>query len=198
MKRSFDLITSLALIVVLLPLLVLLSIAVLCLLGRPVLFVQERPGRGGVIFRMHKFRSMSDARDDSGSLLPDDLRLGRFGSFLRKTSLDELPELFDVLRGRMSLVGPRPLLPEYLDLYNADQARRHDVRPGITGWAQVKGRNALSWPEKFEYDLWYVDNRTFLLDLKIMYLTGLQVLKISETSQSGSVTMTRFTGNDQS
>ena len=146
---------------------------------------------------MHKFRTMSNSRDSSGNLLADEQRLGRFGSFLRRTSLDELPELFDVLRGRMSLVGPRPLLPEYMALYNADQARRHEVKPGVTGWAQVMGRNSLSWEEKFMYDVWYVENRTFLLDLKILMRTVGQVLKTSQTTGSGSVTMTKFTGSEK-
>lgn len=197
MKRTFDVIASIILILLLIPLMAVVTLAVLCLLGWPVLFAQDRPGMGGRVFRMHKFRTMSDSRDSSGNLLADERRLGRFGSFLRKTSLDELPELFDVLRGRMSLVGPRPLLTEYLDLYNADQARRHEVKPGVTGWAQVMGRNSLSWEEKFMYDVWYVENRTFLLDLKILLRTVSQVLKTSQATGSGSVTMTKFTGSEK-
>ena len=197
MKRTFDVIASIILILLLFPLMAGVMLAVLCSLGWPVLFSQDRPGIEGRVFRMHKFRTMSNSRDSSGNLLADDQRLGRFGSFLRRTSLDELPELFDVLRGRMSLVGPRPLLPEYMALYNADQARRHEVKPGVTGWAQVMGRNSLSWEEKFMYDVWYVENRTFLLDLKILMRTVGQVLKTSQTTGSGSVTMTKFTGSEK-
>lgn len=197
MKRTFDVIASIILILLLFPLMAGVMLAVLCSLGWPVLFSQDRPGIEGRVFRMHKFRTMSNSRDSSGNLLADDQRLGRFGSFLRRTSLDELPELFDVLRGRMSLVGPRPLLPEYMALYNADQARRHEVKPGVTGWAQVMGRNSLSWEEKFMYDVWYVENRTFLLDLKILLRTVGQVLKTSQTTGSGSVTMTKFTGSEK-
>lgn len=197
MKRIFDVIASIILILLLFPLMAGVMLAVLCSLGWPVLFSQDRPGIEGRVFRMHKFRTMSNSRDSSGNLLADEQRLGRFGSFLRRTSLDELPELFDVLRGRMSLVGPRPLLPEYMALYNADQARRHEVKPGVTGWAQVMGRNSLSWEEKFMYDVWYVENRTFLLDLKILMRTVGQVLKTSQTTGSGSVTMTKFTGSEK-
>ena len=197
MKRTFDVIASIILILLLSPLMAGVMLAVLCSLGWPVLFSQDRPGIEGRVFRMHKFRTMSNSRDSSGNLLADELRLGRFGSFLRRTSLDELPELFDVLRGRMSLVGPRPLLPEYMALYNADQARRHEVKPGVTGWAQVMGRNSLSWEEKFMYDVWYVENRTFLLDLKILLRTVGQVFKTSQTTGSGSVTMTKFTGSEK-
>lgn len=197
MKRTFDVIASIILILLLSPLMAGVMLAVLCSLGWPVLFSQDRPGIEGRVFRMHKFRTMSNSRDSSGNLLADELRLGRFGSFLRRTSLDELPELFDVLRGRMSLVGPRPLLPEYMALYNADQARRHEVKPGVTGWAQVMGRNSLSWEEKFMYDVWYVENRTFLLDLKILLRTVGQVFKTSQTTGSGSVTMTKFTGSEE-
>lgn len=197
MKRIFDVIASIILILLLFPLMAGVMLAVLCSLGWPVLFSQDRPGIEGRVFRMHKFRTMSNSRDSSGNLLADEQRLGRFGSFLRRTSLDELPELFDVLRGRMSLVGPRPLLPEYMALYNADQARRHEVKPGVTGWAQVMGRNSLSWEEKFMYDVWYVENRTFLLDLKILLRTVGQVLKTSQTTGSGSVTMTKFTGSEK-
>ena len=197
MKRTFDVIASIILILLLSPLMAGVMLAVLCSLGWPVLFSQDRPGIEGRVCRMHTFRTMSNSRDSSGNLLADELRLGRFGSFLRRTSLDELPELFDVLRGRMSLVGPRPLLPEYMALYNADQARRHEVKPGVTGWAQVMGRNSLSWEEKFMYDVWYVENRTFLLDLKILLRTVGQVFKTSQTTGSGSVTMTKFTGSEE-
>ena len=196
MKRFFDVVMSVILLVLLAPILALIVVVIAIRLGRPILFTQERPGIGGKVFSLHKFRSMSNARDSDGELLPDDQRLDGFGRLLRSTSLDELPELWDVLCGRMSLVGPRPLLPEYLPLYDEQQARRHDVRPGITGWAQVKGRNSLSWKEKFELDVWYVENRTMLLDIKILFMTIAQVTRVAETRQSGFATMTRFTGND--
>ena len=195
MKRFIDLVASLVLLVLLSPLLVIVGVCVLFTMGWPVFFMQRRPGRGGKIFALLKFRTMSGAKDSEGNLLPDAQRLGRLGSFLRRSSLDELPELINVIRGEMSLVGPRPLLPEYLPLYNEHQARRHEIRPGITGWAQVKGRNALSWPEKFDLDVWYVDNQSLPLDLKIMWMTIGQVLRTSEVSESGQATMSRFTGN---
>ena len=195
MKRFIDLVASLVLLVLLSPLLVIVGVCVLITMGWPVFFIQRRPGRGGKIFALLKFRTMSGAKDSEGNLLPDAQRLGRLGSFLRRSSLDELPELINVIRGEMSLVGPRPLLPEYLPLYNEHQARRHEIRPGITGWAQVKGRNALSWPEKFDLDVWYVDNQSLPLDLKIMWMTIGQVLRTSEVSESGQATMSRFTGN---
>ncbi|MDG2422743.1 MAG: sugar transferase [Phycisphaerales bacterium] len=195
MKRFIDLVASLVLLVLLSPLLVIVGVCVLITMGWPVFFMQRRPGRGGKIFALLKFRTMSGAKDSEGNLLPDAQRLGRLGSFLRRSSLDELPELINVIRGEMSLVGPRPLLPEYLPLYNEHQARRHEIRPGITGWAQVKGRNALSWPEKFDLDVWYVDNQSLPLDLKIMWMTIGQVLRTSEVSESGQATMSRFTGN---
>lgn len=196
MKRFFDVVVSALLLVLLAPILLLIVVVIALRLGRPVLFTQLRPGLGGEVFKLHKFRSMSDARGEDGQLLPDEQRLGRFGRLLRGTSLDELPELWDVLRGRMSLVGPRPLLPEYLPLYDERQARRHEVRPGITGWAQVRGRNTLSWEEKFELDVWYVENRGMLLDIRILFMTVAQVFRVSETRQDGFATMTRFTGND--
>lgn len=198
MKRLFDVVFSTILLVVLAPLLLAIIMIVAIRIGRPVFFVQERPGLNGTLFRLHKFRSMNNARDEAGNLLPDVDRLDRFGRFLRNTSLDELPELWDVLIGRMSLVGPRPLLPEYLPLYNEQQARRHEVRPGITGWAQVKGRNHLSWEEKFKLDVWYVDNRSVWLDIRILFMTIGQVIRVNEANQSNMVTMTRFTGNDSS
>lgn len=164
-------------------------------MGSGVLFRQERPGLGGAPFYLIKFRTMHHATDTDGSLLRDGERLTRLGGFLRSTSLDELPELWNVLKGEMSLVGPRPLLMEYLPLYSAEQARRHEVLPGITGWAQVNGRNAISWEEKFALDVWYVDNRSFGLDLKILLLTALKVLKREGISAAGESTMPRFTGS---
>ena len=195
MKRALDVLLSLlALAVVGFPLLLLIY-QVRRKLGRPVFFNQSRPGYQGRSFNMVKFRTMTDARSSDGELLPDADRLTSLGRFLRATSLDELPELWNVLKGDMSLVGPRPLLTEYLPLYSAEQARRHDVRPGITGWAQVNGRNALSWEEKFRLDVWYVDNRTLWLDIKILWLTVRKVLKRDGISAAGEATMPRFTGS---
>jgi sugar transferase EpsL len=172
-----------------------LALSVRILLGRPVLFRQLRPGLHARPFALLKFRTMTDARDEHGHLLPDSVRLTRFGRLLRRTSLDELPELFNVIAGDMSLVGPRPLLMEYLPLYTPEQARRHEVRPGITGWAQVNGRNAISWEEKFRLDVWYVDNRSMLLDLRILYTTALKVLTAQGITQPGSATASRFRGS---
>ena len=166
-------------------------------LGSPMLFRQIRPGQHGKPFRMFKFRTMLDAADENGDPLSDEKRLAAFGRFLRSTSLDELPGLWSVLRGDMSLVGPRPLLMEYLPLYSDEQARRHEVRPGITGWAQVNGRNAISWEEKFALDVWYVDNRTFWLDLKILWLTAVKVVRKDDISADGEATMPRFTGANE-
>ena len=194
MKRLFDIVISALALVILSPVLLVLAFLVRLRLGSPVLFRQIRPGKDGKPFEMMKFRSMTEARDRHGQLLSDAERLPRFGKLLRSTSLDELPELFNVLKGDMSLVGPRPLLMEYLPLYSDEQARRHAVRPGLTGWAQINGRNALSWEEKFAHDIWYVDNRSFWLDVKILYLTFLAVLKRSGVSAEGEATMTRFTG----
>ncbi|MCG6121918.1 MAG: sugar transferase [Microvirga sp.] len=194
-KRAFDLALSLAALLALSPALLLLAALVRVKLGSPVLFRQARPGLHGAIFTMLKFRTMTDARDAQGRPLPDAERLTPFGRWLRSTSLDELPELINVLRGEMSLVGPRPLLPEYLPLYTPEQARRHDVRPGITGWAQVNGRNALSWEEKFALDLWYVDNRSFRLDLRILALTALKVARREGVTSEGSATADRFRGS---
>jgi lipopolysaccharide/colanic/teichoic acid biosynthesis glycosyltransferase len=195
-KRVFDIAVSGVALLVLAPVLVGLAALVRLKLGRPVLFRQNRPGRDGVPFEMIKFRTMMDTRDESGRLRPDDERLTPFGRFLRATSADELPELWNVLKGEMSLVGPRPLLMQYLGRYSARQRRRHEVRPGITGWAQVNGRNALSWDEKFELDVWYVDNRTFMLDLKILLMTFLQVVRSQGISSAGHATMPEFTGRD--
>jgi len=178
------------------PLIVALALLVRWKLGSPVLFRQERPGKGGRPFQMLKFRSMTDARlPGSGSLLPDAERLTPFGKWLRSTSLDELPELWNVLKGDMSLVGPRPLLMEYLPLYDAHQRRRHEVRPGITGWAQVNGRNAISWEEKFELDVWYVDNQSFFLDMKILFMTVQKVLARDGITAEGSASVEKFKGN---
>lgn len=198
MKRLFDVTVAAVLLVVLAPLLLLLAVLVALLLGRPVFFVQQRPGRHGRSFQLIKFRTMVDARDASGNLLPDAQRLTRFGRWLRATSLDELPELWNVLKGDMSLVGPRPLLIEYLPLYSPVQARRHEVRPGITGWAQVNGRNDISWEEKFALDVWYVDNQSLLLDLKILLLTMLRVVQRKGISQRGHATAEKFMGSDRS
>ena len=195
MKRLFDVSVSLSLLVVLaLPLLSLIWL-VRRKLGSPVFFRQIRPGLHGKPFQMVKFRTMTDERGPDGQLLPDSLRLTPFGRFLRATSLDELPELWNVLKGDMSLVGPRPLLMEYLPLYSTEQARRHDVRPGITGWAQVNGRNALSWKEKFTLDVWYVDHRSLWLDIRILCLTAKKVLVREGISGQGEATMSKFTGS---
>lgn len=178
------------------PILIALFFLIKLKLGSPVFFTQLRPGIYGRTFRMVKFRSMTDERDSSGALLPDKDRLTDFGKFLRASSLDELPGLFNVLNGDMSLVGPRPLLIEYLPFYSYEQARRHEVCPGITGWAQVNGRNAISWEDKFKFDVWYVDNQSFWLDIKILWLTVLKVVRRSDISQDGHVTMEKFRGHD--
>jgi lipopolysaccharide/colanic/teichoic acid biosynthesis glycosyltransferase len=194
MKRLFDLmIASIALLLLVVPLLI-IAWQVRRNLGSPVLFKQVRPGLNGRPFVMVKFRAMTDERGADGLLLPDLHRITPYGRCLRESSLDELPELWNVLRGEMSLVGPRPLLMEYLPLYTNDQARRHDVRPGITGWAQVNGRNAIGWEEKFALDVWYVDNRSMWLDIKILWLTARKVLTREGISAPGEATMTRFTG----
>lgn len=193
-KRTLDLILTIPVLIVLTPLLLLLAILVVILLGAPVLFCQLRPGMHGRPFWMLKFRTMTDARDISGALLSDAERLTTFGRFLRATSLDELPELFNVLKGDMSLVGPRPLLMQYLDRYTPEQARRHDVRPGITGWAQVNGRNAITWEEKFKLDVWYVDNRSLWLDIKIIFMTVWKIFKREGINQQGQATMEEFKG----
>ena len=195
MKRVFDLVVAAAAVALLAPLMLAVAIAVRLGLGKPVCFVQERPGRHGVPFRMIKFRTMREAVDDRGRPLPDEERLTRLGAFLRATSLDELPELWNVLRGEMSLVGPRPLLMEYLPRYSAEEARRHEVKPGITGWAQVNGRNALSWEEKFRLDVWYVDHASLRLDLEIIARTLWKTIKRDGISQSGHATMPVFMGS---
>lgn len=193
-KRLFDFLMAAFALLVAFPLLIVLILLVKVKLGSPVLFCQSRPGKNGVVFTMYKFRTMTEARDSQGQLLPDKDRLTRFGKFLRASSLDELPELLNVLKGEMSLVGPRPLLVEYLPLYSTEQARRHGVRPGITGWAQVNGRNAISWEEKFKLDVWYVDNQSLWLDIRIIRLTVLRVIQRSDISQDGHVTMEKFRG----
>lgn len=194
MKRLFDLVAAICGLCMLWPLLLILALLVRTRLGSPVLFRQQRPGLHGKPFYIYKFRSMTDARDENGELLPDAERLPPFGQMLRKYSLDELPQLYNVLRGDISLVGPRALLMEYLPLYSPEQARRHEVRPGITGWAQVNGRNAISWEEKFACDVWYVEHHSFMLDIKILWMTVLKVLRSEGVSQQGHVTMERFRG----
>lgn len=196
-KRLFDVIVSFITLCLLSPVLIILIMLIYCRLGSPVFFVQYRPGLNGKIFPIFKFRTMLDVMDSSGNYLPDDQRVTAFGAFLRSTSLDELPGLFNVLLGHMSLVGPRPLLIEYQPLYSAKQARRHEVRPGITGWAQVNGRNAISWFDKFELDVWYVDNQSFLLDIKILLLTVKKVFLRRDINGEGHVTVEPFSGNDK-
>ena len=195
LKRILDVALSVLASVLLSPLIVAIALLVRLFLGSPVLFSQPRPGLHGEVFSLHKFRTMSNTRDGSGQLLPDEQRLSRFGRTLRSLSLDELPALWNVLVGEMSLVGPRPLLVEYLPLYSDYQKRRHEVPPGITGWAQVNGRNSLSWQQKFELDVWYVDNRSLALDLKILWLTIGKVFAREGISQEGLATAERFRGN---
>jgi lipopolysaccharide/colanic/teichoic acid biosynthesis glycosyltransferase len=194
-KRLFDLSVAAALLLVTAPLQALVAILVRAVLGRPVLFRQVRPGLHGRPFTMYKFRTMREARGEDGELRPDAERLGRFGRFLRSTSLDELPGLFNVLAGEMSLVGPRPLLMEYLPLYTPRQARRHEVPPGLTGWAQIHGRNRVDWEARFELDVWYVENRTFWLDLAILWRTLGAVLRREDVQHPGHVSMERFRGS---
>ncbi len=194
MKRAFDIVVSAVMLAVLSPVLVLTALVVRIGLGSPVLFRQTRPGLQGRAFEIVKFRTMRDATDAHGRPLSDEKRLTRTGRFLRSTSLDELPELWNVLKGDMSLVGPRPLLTEYMPLYTCEQARRHEVRPGLTGWAQVNGRNALSWEEKFSLDVWYVDNNSLFLDVKILALTALKVIARKDISAVGEATMPKFKG----
>lgn len=196
LKRAFDIISAAVLLAVLSPVLALLSILVRLWLGRPVLFAQVRPGRGTRLFRMYKFRTMTDERDAHGTLLPDESRLTGLGRLLRATSADELPELWNVLKGDMSLVGPRPLLLEYLERYSPEQARRHEVRPGITGLAQVSGRNALSWDDRLALDVWYVDHWSFWLDVRVLFLTVWKVLRREGVSSPGHATMPEFVGSD--
>ena len=193
-KRLFDFIVSLLALGALAPVfLIVLIVLLFSNKGKPFFF-QRRPGKNERIFLLVKFRTMNDARDSNGELLPDEKRITRFGKFIRKTSMDEIPQLFNVLKGEMSLIGPRPLLVEYLPLYNSRQKRRHEVRPGITGWAQTNGRNAISWAQKFEYDVWYVENLNFVLDMKIIALTIKKTLKSEGISQQGHATMPVFKG----
>ena len=196
-KRLLDLVLSAVALLLLSPVILVVAILVRCNLGAPVIFCQERPGKDEEIFKLYKFRSMTDACDAYGQLLPDELRLTRFGRFLRSTSLDELPELWNIFKGDMSIVGPRPLLVKYLPLYNEEQRHRHDVTPGLTGWAQVHGRNLCSWEEKFDYDIWYVDHVSFILDLQIIFLTVKSVLKREGISSEDSPTMEEFTGTKE-
>ena len=196
MKRIFDFLVAFFALLTLLPVVIVVAVLIRFKLGSPILFTQDRPGLKGKIFKMMKFRSMLDAKDKQGNLLPDDERMTKFGAFLRSTSLDELPGLFNVLKGDMSLGGPRPLLVQYLPLYSSEQARRHNVRPGITGWAQVNGRNAISWEQKFKLDVWYVDNQSLLLDFKILLLTVKKVFVREGISADGHVTIEPFKGSN--
>ena len=194
-KRLIDIIVASAFFIVLMPLMVIIGILLSIATGPHIIFKQKRPGLSGRSFYLYKFRTMSNDKNDQGELLPDIMRLTRFGNILRKFSLDELPSFWNVIKGDMSLVGPRPLLMEYLDRYTPEQARRHEVKPGITGWAQVNGRNAISWEEKFKLDVWYVDNQSFWLDLKILCMTVWKVLKKEGISHTGHVTMEPFIGS---
>ncbi|PFJ08212.1 sugar transferase [Bacillus cereus] len=194
MKRFFDLLVSLSFLLILSLPIIIVVILVRIKLGSPIIFKQQRPGLYGKAFYLYKFRTMTDARDNKGELLADQVRLTSFGKFLRKYSLDELPQLINVVKGNLSLVGPRPLLMEYLPLYSNEQVKRHHVKPGITGWAQVNGRNAITWEKKFALDVWYVNNQSFLLDMKILFLTVIKVFKSEGINQVGHVTMERFTG----
>lgn len=196
MKRIFDIIVAGLSIVLFSGLLVLISLFIWAILGKPILFQQQRPGLGGMPFNIYKFRTMDTIKNESGELAPDKDRMTMLGSWLRRTSLDELPTFWNVLCGDMSLVGPRPLLMEYLELYTPEQMRRHDVRPGITGWAQVNGRNALSWEEKFKLDIWYVENNNFFLDIKIIFMTFISVFKSTGITQEGHVTAEKFRGSN--
>lgn len=196
MKRFLDIVLASFGLIILAPIICIVALSIRRKLGSPVIFSQVRPGLHGRPFKMVKFRTMLDAVDADGDPLPDYQRMTRFGNFLRSSSLDEFPELWNVLKGDMSLVGPRPLLMEYLPLYSPEQFRRHDVRPGVTGWAQVNGRNALSWKDKFQFDVWYVDNHSFWLDLKIISLTIKKVLVRDGISAEGEATMSKFTGNE--
>ena len=195
LKRLTDILLSFVGLLFFSPLLLIAVIAIFIFLGRPILFVQKRPGYHAKPFNILKLRTMKDLRDSSGALLPDEERVSKFGNFLRKYSIDELPELINVIKGDMSIVGPRPLLMQYLSLYNEAQKKRHEVRPGITGWAQINGRNNLSWEERFELDLWYVNNHNFLLDLKIIFLTITKVISAENINSDDHVTMKPFKGN---
>lgn len=196
-KRIVDLFFSIAGIILLLPVFLLITIILLLANNGKAFFFQKRPGLNGELFKIIKFKTMTDKKDSNGNLLPDEKRLTAIGSFVRKTSLDELPQLFNVLVGDMSLIGPRPLMPQYLPLYSITQGRRHEVKPGITGWAQVNGRNAISWKQKFEYDVWYVDNISMALDMKIIFYTFRKVFSTNDVSADGHATMPLF-GEDES
>ena len=193
-KRLFDILFSLLVLIILSPVFLIVALLVRINLGSPILFTQERVGLNNKVFKMYKFRTMKDGKDKNGNLLPDSERLTRFGKLLRSTSLDELPEFINILKGDMSLIGPRPLLVEYLPLYSDEQIKRHNVLPGLTGWAQINGRNAISWSEKFKLDVWYVENWSLILDIKIFFLTIYKVFKRDGISQEGEVTMTKFNG----
>lgn len=195
-KRIFDILGALILIILTAPVMAWAYFAIKKHLGTPVIFTQARPGKNAKIFKIYKFRSMSDARDDNGNLLSDEVRLGEFGKRIRALSIDELPQLFNVLKGDMSFIGPRPLLVEYLPLYSKEQSRRHNVRPGITGLAQVNGRNAISWKQKFEFDTYYADNLSLNLDIKIAFLTIKKVIKKDGINKDGMVTTEKFSGNN--
>ncbi len=195
LKRPIDFVLSTLGMLLLLPVFVLTSILLLVANKGTPFFFQARPGKYNRIFKVIKFKTMTDEKDINGNLLPDECRLTPIGKFIRKTSLDEIPQLLNVIKGDMSLIGPRPLLVDYLNLYNDEQKKRHNIRPGITGWAQVSGRNAISWEQKFKYDIWYVNNMSFLLDVKIIYLTLVKVLKSEGINSNTSTTMERFTGN---
>ena len=195
LKFLFDKTLALLLILLFLPIYLTLSLLILINMGRPILFRQLRPGYKEKIFAIYKFRTMTNERDETGALLSDEKRVIGLGKFIRSTSLDELPQLFNVLKGEMSFVGPRPLLIEYLPQYNNEQKRRHNVLPGITGWAQVNGRNAISWEQKFKYDVWYVDHQSFLLDMRILWMTFLKVIRRSDINSRNSATMEKFKGD---
>lgn len=193
-KRCSDILLTLPALAISMPVMIMFALLIRMSMGRPIFFRQIRPGLNGKAFSNYKFRTMTDERDKEGNLLPDTKRLSSLGKILRSTSLDELPELFNVLKGEMSLVGPRPLLMQYLDRYTLEQARRHEMKPGITGWAQVNGRNAITWEQKFKYDVWYVDNQSITLDLKIIFHTVIKVLKSEGINQAGHTTMEEFEG----
>ena len=194
-KPLMDKLLAIILFILFSPVMILVALLIFFTMGRPILFTQDRPGYKEKIFKLYKFRTMNNKRDENGELLPDDKRLTKIGKFIRSTSLDELPQLINVLKGDMSFVGPRPLLVEYLPLYNNEQKKRHNVKPGITGWAQVNGRNAISWEEKFKHDIWYVENLSFFLDLKILFLTLIKVLNRTGVYQDKNTTMEKFQGN---
>ncbi|WP_026104940.1 sugar transferase [Halalkalibacterium ligniniphilum] len=194
MKRGFDIFLAITFLLLSAPLMLVIIILLKARLGSPIFFKQQRPGLHGKPFYVYKFRTMTDERDKHGRLLPDEKRITTLGSFLRRLSFDELPQLWNVVKGELSLVGPRPLLMEYMELYTPEQARRHEVRPGITGWAQVNGRNTITWEEKFELDVWYVDNRSFWLDIKILWRTVIKVFKSEGVNQQGQATMEPFKG----